>query len=454
VDGDVQQDPDADPPPDGDVPADPDVPGEEITPVVCDGNCHYVREGAGGSGDGSDWTNAWTGLPADLQRGHVYFVAAGSYPGYDFDDAESGEEWIVVRRATSGDHGTDTGWEGAFGEGVAQFDGTLTFSTSFIEVDGAAGGGPGGWETGFGFKIMITTEGTKNVRVGDGVGHVTLAHIDMENTGLSTNDDNADIVYAPSGNHHLTISRCFLHDVCRTHLLTRGGSNILIEYSKIARNGGEGDDIHREALSDTGSDRIVIRWSIFEDITNTGILVALSSGCTDPSTGGDDEDDWEIYGNVFWRKDWGSIGAGAIQVINCERAHRWKVYNNTFVGLHSLQAGVRLENASTDNEAYNNLWYGNLANAVVVTGGFVSDYNWFGENMNFDDPSLPSMIPEDEPNIQLGTGNPLIDWENGDFGLAAATDAGFSLPAPYNVDMFGNVRGADGVWDRGAIELP
>ncbi len=56
-------------------------------PVVCTDQCRYVRPGAAGSGDGSDWTNAFPALPADLERGKVYLIADGSYGAYGFDDA-------------------------------------------------------------------------------------------------------------------------------------------------------------------------------------------------------------------------------------------------------------------------------------------------------------------------------------------------------------------------------
>jgi hypothetical protein len=36
---------------------------------------HYVRQGVTGSNDGSNWTNAYTSLPAKLIRGHTYYIA-------------------------------------------------------------------------------------------------------------------------------------------------------------------------------------------------------------------------------------------------------------------------------------------------------------------------------------------------------------------------------------------
>ncbi len=41
----------------------------------------YVRAGAGGTGTGADWTNAYTSLPNPLTRGDTYYIADGSYSG-------------------------------------------------------------------------------------------------------------------------------------------------------------------------------------------------------------------------------------------------------------------------------------------------------------------------------------------------------------------------------------
>ncbi|MGH7454640.1 MAG: hypothetical protein ACRENG_25015 [bacterium] len=55
--------------------------------------------------------------------------------------------------------------------------------------------------------------------------------------------------------------------------------------------------------------------------------------------------------------------------------------------------------------------------------------------------------------MQIGTGNPFVDLANENFRLLSATQRGKgNLGAPYNVDADGNIRGSDGVWDRGAFE--
>ncbi|HEY2930643.1 MAG TPA: hypothetical protein VGK99_02780, partial [Acidobacteriota bacterium] len=77
---------------------------------VAFGVSRYVREGATGNQTGSDWTNAYTQLPAVLVRGDVYYVADGNYSGYTFDDPVSGSSLITIKKATQSDHGADTGW--------------------------------------------------------------------------------------------------------------------------------------------------------------------------------------------------------------------------------------------------------------------------------------------------------------------------------------------------------
>lgn len=102
-------------------------------PTACADDCHYIRAGAKGSG--ADWDDALPELPDELARGHVYFVAAGTYPAYQFDDAESGDAVIRVLRAGADDHGTDVGWDPAFAAGEAVF-GELRFASGRYEFDG------------------------------------------------------------------------------------------------------------------------------------------------------------------------------------------------------------------------------------------------------------------------------------------------------------------------------
>jgi hypothetical protein len=114
--------------PDGGPPAGADA---VSPPVVCTGNCRYVRAGA--TGQGTSWGDAFGELPASLERGSIYFIAAGSYPAYTFDDPDGAP--IRVLRATAADHGDDAGWVPADADGAAVF-GPIAFTTSDYELDG------------------------------------------------------------------------------------------------------------------------------------------------------------------------------------------------------------------------------------------------------------------------------------------------------------------------------
>src|SRR5438270_11442875 len=80
----------------------------------CDGsgNC-YVRPGASGAGNGSSWTDAYTGFgsgsgkvnPSSLNRGTTYWLAAGSYGGVTFNTPASGSSIITIEAATTSNHG-------------------------------------------------------------------------------------------------------------------------------------------------------------------------------------------------------------------------------------------------------------------------------------------------------------------------------------------------------------
>ncbi|HPN54805.1 MAG TPA: hypothetical protein PLB52_02625, partial [Candidatus Moranbacteria bacterium] len=77
---------------------------------------YYVRADATGSNNGSDWTNAYTALPATLDRGtngSTYYIADGNYEGYLFDSttaAVDGTKIITIKKATASVHGSEIGW--------------------------------------------------------------------------------------------------------------------------------------------------------------------------------------------------------------------------------------------------------------------------------------------------------------------------------------------------------
>ena len=154
----------------------------------------------------------------------------------------------------------------------------------------------------------------------------------------------------------------------------------------------------------------------------------------------------DVYGNVFWKDPTlsgfdnccngvigGWTGASDEEFFN---AH---VINNSFVNIPQAEMLGSFPQRSGGNEARNNLFYGDNNPG----GGSVwqtTTHNHF---------ILTSSIGT---SASTGAGNPFVDLANLDFRLTAGTPAGAALGAPYNIDMHGNVRGADGTWDRGAFE--
>jgi hypothetical protein len=151
-----------------------------------------------------------------------------------------------------------------------------------------------------------------------------------------------------------------------------------------------------------------------------------------------------IYGNVFVRTpDFtqgtgtgviGSTGSGSA-VINGFNFH-----NNTII---NMEDGTIFGFNGTQNNftSYNNMYYRIVGIPNSPPG--THDYSFF---------SAPGGTFNEANAQNAGFTDPFVDRLGGDFDLAMATDAGKTLAAPYDEDMYGNKRGADGVWDRGAIE--
>jgi hypothetical protein len=125
----------------------------------------------------------------------------------------------------------------------------------------------------------------------------------------------------------------------------------------------------------------------------------------------------------------------------------------------------------------NNLWYGgditaSAGNTIIQNGATsngsgatfspaaVHSYDaWFA--------SPNSAANDTDTHKQVSASNPFTNLSANNFNLAADTTAGVTLTNigtywngsaavanTFNVDMNGVTRGADGIWDRGALQIP
>jgi hypothetical protein len=416
---------------------------------------HYVCAGATGSG--SSWTDAcpdFTGAcaVAALVRGDTYYVADGNYGGRTFDTPVNGSQLITIKKATVSSHGTDTGWADTSGDGQAVFDGPINFLTDYWLFDGQVGGGPGSWTTGHGFKIVTTTI-DPGVFLGDNswspIGNITVSHFEVQGNFNSSGGGAVaqDGVAIHEGVGVNTFRYFYLHDLGRCPFLISGSDTFLAEYGYTGAYTATGPQ-HSEVMS-TNEIRglLTFRYNLVAHVDNEstgGLLIDTAAGGSA-----------DIYGNVFARPA-GDAWAGSNGILggwtggNGEQLRRVTVVNNSFVNINNPGSGTYSSqelfmtniNVSSDNTVQNNLLY----NVADPGGGGGDPWQTISHNHFISTSAIGT-------NATTGTDNPFVDLDGLDFRLKETTPAGITLPPPYDVDMFGTVRGADGVWDRGAIEF-
>src|SRR3989344_8055785 len=401
----------------------------------------YVTEQGAGARNGLDWANAYQGLPATLQRGQTYYIADGSYTGYyEFDDEPSGTTLITVKKATSDNHGTNIGWDPAFGDGQALFN-TWKFETSYWLIDGQVGGGPGSWESGLGFKLIHPADNSLGIignNATSNLSNITIKHVEITaNSSISPPPQTG--VYWPQPASNITFSYCWLHDIPGDVFQIRNFNNFTVEYCKISRNYQDASN-HGDVFEHDGTGaNFIFRYNFFDDAVGTYIIGHHTTG---------DLDGVDVYGNIFyWPFEWRFTDNGSIATLNPGnggKIHNLKVFNNTFVNMFSgLNSGINMYTGGNNNVVYNNIFYVKPGASVSISfAGVTHNNNWFF-----------NAGKQSEPNIQIGSGDPFVSIANKDFRLTQATAQGLALQSPFNKDMMVNTRGVDGVWDRGAIEF-
>lgn len=414
-------------------------------------NNHYIRQGASGAADGSDWTNAWTNMPSTMIRGDTYYVADGTYAGvWTLNDVVDGTSYIYVKKATVDSHGTDTGWSDSYGDGQATIEVSsgnnfINITTSYWDIDGQSGSGSDSSSYGFTFNHT--------------------------NPGVATAI--YEISMAANNNTHLIIKHCAFvcpgssYDVVQVgiyHAASSGTSDNEIAYNYFS-NGSAHLQLRRWSDSSIHDNYFYDNWS---SASNHGQHISP----------GESSNDVSLYNNIF--KD----SATFVVSMHKNTNYRWKIYNNIVIGGvltavfangDSSTANVFMQSechhntfydvtcggrgaffvgtiTDVDNDksyAYNNLFVNcsdpQLDNADGSAGAIVHTHN-----AHFD--STGTYDADESGTAQDDTGDPFVGSGEDNFHLSGATDAGTTLSSPFTTDLDGNTRGLDGVWDRGAYE--
>ena len=400
---------------------------------------HYIRAGA--SGNGSDWTNAYGELPATLVRGDTYYIADGNYPDYTVDDGKSGQTLITIKKATVSDHGTEAGWQEAYGDGQAVFPG-LNINTSYMVWDGVRGGGAD--RSAYGFRM----EGNCDRVVGlPAMGNhnnsftaVTFSHTAVIACGQGTACQMC-IYSNPLVALRFTVSHCYFTGGS-SNMQTRKWQDCIIEYNYFDGNWSS-SSCHGQQISPGGGEKnVTYRYNIFK---NSSVFVLGIHGITGNPAGMYARNTVKVYGNLVIGGNFTAIFA------NADSGHDNVVvqsffHNNTVINADCGGRGVVFVGNLTDptgdkSYAYNNLIY----NSTKVGFGVEHDHNSFYDcelNWNFSPATNEKEL----------TGNPFVNVASENLQLTRATDRGKALSAPYDKDYNGSPRGADGTWDRGAYE--
>lgn len=380
----------------------------------------YVNYAVNVNGDGTDWNNAFTQLPSQLVRGCTYFIADGTYGNYTFDDTESGATNITIKKATQYDHGTDVGWKSKYGDGQAVF-GKITFTTDNWIFNGQARNS-NDWssESHYGFVVdggaggynakLFDVSYADNIKI-----QYVYAFFDNIKTGSDVSANRDHGLYSLENSNYISMEYCKLENISwkAAILINNTAGPISVRYNYF-------ENIwKKETFSARSTDNVTFAFNYIKNAAGTGIIVADSS------------DSWNIYGNIFWSPNssysFSDVIIGTWTGDHSERTetlNSWKIYNNIF---YQMNGATKIEiQKGSHNEVKNNLFVGFTS---LLGGSLVS-----------------------ENNSQNVSSSVLTDKQSGDFRLTSSTLPGSVLGSPYDKDMLGNIRGSDGLWDRGAIE--
>lgn len=388
---------------------------------------HYIVSGGTGAQTGNDWSNALAAVPASPVRGDTYWMASGSYPSLDLTTSIPGTAYIYFRKATAGDHGTDTGWQSSYDNGPAAFSGYqgVQFASGYYDFEGVTGSGKSGY--GFSFYSYTTNNSAIIVYHGNVAPALRFHHCEAYAIGgppfgAAVSSATPVSFSTGSGDGHL-LDHCYIHDGGGGLVSLGYISNVTIQNCYFFQlNSGSGS-IHPNGIVCPGNNH-TIRYNVFENIAGSDVI---DTG--DPSG----VNGLYVYGNIFWNSgaSWAQLAKGIVATTGTATADfNVYVYNNTSYGLVGNVTGV---------------WGGNYP---PQGGNFVVMNNIWQNCQNLG--SFPYCVMAN--NVLNTPGPTFVNAPAGDFHLVANTANGTTLPSPFDTDPDGITR-VPGAWSLGTYQF-
>jgi hypothetical protein len=431
--------------------------------------CHAVTASGSGARSGTDWNNAYAGLPSTLVRGDIYYLADGTYSTngtLGFSTAASGSTTIEIRKAQSYDNGSNcdssiaAGWNtSTMGSGQARFTGSpaLRVTAPYLTMNGngtstasGCGGAPGTavnveppTPSDCGIALIgfgNSSSGANNI-VSYQSTNLTLNYIELVGSGLNAND----LEIFGYGTSNLTINHMYGRNSGCVYIQDIGDDSV-VDHSYFwgTEVYGATGGCHGQAEFEGGTTSNGVRSNnVYRDITGTAIWTfALPSGT---NTG------WIFYNNVIFNSSpsasWSPfVSDGILACINSGvTCNEFTMVQNTVINENN--PGINNENTGSYT-VQNNLYYGNNRPPSFnkgSNGSYTQDHN----SMLASGKSCPSGTSNVCDNSAQ---NPFTNWKGSVFTLASENadwNNRASLNPPYNTDAAGNPF----TTDRGAYQF-
>jgi hypothetical protein len=411
----------------------------------------------GGSGSGASWSApASPSAINSASPGDIVYLAGGNYGnGIPISASGSSSAALTIRKATSADHGSDSGWTAAM-DAPATFSSGWFVTGKYVTIDGNEWKPPG-LPTKFGISIRHAS-GAKGIDAGGSGGNLTVRDVDVMGPGINASKAEADGIHFPSNS---LISGCAVHDTDVLLFAWKGNSGSTFEYCLLYNassdivNTGNPQSPHPDVMySGNMLTNGIMRWCMVANVTAEGVFFDKELTA----------DNMEFYGNVMFQ---GDCQTGNVPIEIEGSTGKVFVYHNTFVDFNksnNLGPGITIAAGSA---VKNNLWINCVTNFTHLdTNGFSAGATGANAITNPASPFVTS-----GPHVWVkGSGNPpatrVVTGAPVGYN-PSGMDAAFRLvdnswakghaitvPAGRNTDMYGNTGNDLGAIQSGTSPAP